>query len=32
LMLFITAASVGERIATEIGHLQDVLLQTLGGF
>lgn len=32
LMMFITAASVGESIATEVGHLQDVLLQTLGGF
>lgn len=32
LMVFITASSVGESIATEIAHLQDVLNQTLGGF
>lgn len=32
LMMFLTAASVGESIAVEISHLQDVLLQTLGGF
>lgn len=32
LMIFITASSVGESIAAEIGHLQDVLLSTLGDF